>query len=110
MLVTKYVTQPMMPAWLASCLSSWAREALMVDAAEDPALLETLLAELDPSTDLARLVERVWRNNLSQVVVSAPALTAWQQRDPAGWEKVSAWLAAKGVTIVRVSEGTGQDA
>jgi hypothetical protein len=54
MLVTKYVTQPMMPAWLASCLSSWAREALMVDAAEDPALLETLLAELDPSTDLAR--------------------------------------------------------
>jgi hypothetical protein len=79
----------------------------MVDAGEDPASLETLLAELNASTDLARLVERVWRNNLSRVVISAPALTAWQQRDPAGWKKVSAWLATKGVTIVHVSEGTG---
>lgn len=74
-----------------------------MDAAEDPASLKTLLAELNPNTDLAWLVERVCRSSLSQVVVSAPALTAWQQRDPAGWEKVSAWLAAKGVAIVRVS-------
>ena len=30
------------------------------------------------------------------------ALNAWEQRDPAGWAKVSAWLAVKGVTIVRI--------
>ena len=61
-----------------------------------------LLAELSPGTDLAWLVERVCRNNLPWVVVPASALTAWQQRDPAGWEKVSGWLAAKGIAIVRV--------
>lgn len=68
----------------------------------DPASLEALLAELNPSTDLAWLVGSVCRNNLSRVVVPASALTAWQRRDPAGWEKVSAWLAVKGVTIVRI--------
>jgi hypothetical protein len=61
-----------------------------------------LLAELNPNTDLAGLVERVARNNLPWVVVPAVALAAWEERDPAGWVKVSAWLAAKGVTIVRV--------
>jgi hypothetical protein len=61
-----------------------------------------LLAELNPSTDLAWLVERVCRNSLPSVVVPAAALTAWQQRDPAGWEKVSGWLAAKGITVVRI--------
>ena len=74
----------------------------MVDAAEDPASIERLLAELNPDTDLAQLVERVCRNNLSQVIVAASALTAWQQRDPAGWEKVSAWLVAKRIAIVRI--------
>jgi hypothetical protein len=64
--------------------------------------LDTLLAELDPTTDLARLVERVARNNLPCLVVPASAITAWQQRDPAGWAKVSAWLGAKGVAIVRI--------
>ncbi len=64
--------------------------------------LDRLLAELDPTTDLARLVERVARNTLRRVVVPAAALTAWEKRDPAGWAKVSAWLAANGVTIVRV--------
>jgi hypothetical protein len=61
-----------------------------------------LLAQLNRSTDLAWLVERVCRNNLPWVVVPGSALTAWQQRDPAGWEKVSAWLGAKGITIVRI--------
>jgi hypothetical protein len=56
----------------------------MVDAAEDPASLETLLAELNPSTDLARLVERVWRNNLSRVVVSAPAPHSMAAARPCG--------------------------
>ena len=42
--------------------------------------LVTLLEELSPETDLARLIER--------------------QRDPRGWARVSEWLAAKGITIV----------
>ncbi len=36
----------------------------------------TLLAELKPNTDLAWLVERVARNNLPRVVVSAAAVEA----------------------------------
>jgi hypothetical protein len=36
------------------------------------------------------------------VVVATAALKAWEERDPAGWEKVSEWLAANGVTVVRV--------
>ncbi len=88
-------------------------EALIVDATQDStepgddsgsiiAPLDTLLAELDPTTDLARLVERIARNGLPWVVVPTAALTAWEQRDPAGWAKVSAWLGAKGIAIVRI--------
>jgi len=88
-------------------------EALIVDAAQDStepgddsgsisAQLDTLLAELDPTTDLARLVERIARNGLPWVVVPTAALTAWEQRDPASWAKVSAWLGAKGIAIVRI--------
>lgn len=61
-----------------------------------------LLAELSPNTDLARLVERVSRAGLPWVVVPAATLAAWEARDPAGWMRVTEWLAAKGVTIVRV--------
>jgi hypothetical protein len=61
-----------------------------------------LLADPDLTTDLAWLVERVCRNNLPWVVVSGSAVTAWQERDPVGWEKVSGWLAAKGIAIVRI--------
>ena len=67
-----------------------------------PTRTTALLAELNPNTDLAGLVERVAQNNLPWVVVPALALAAWEERDPVGWVKVSAWLAAKGVTIVRV--------
>jgi hypothetical protein len=88
-------------------------EALIVDATQDStepgddsgcisAPLDTLPAELDPTTDLAQLVERVARNGLPWVVVPTAALTAWEQRDPVGWAKVSAWLGAKGVAIVRI--------
>jgi hypothetical protein len=62
----------------------------------------TLLGELAPNTDLASLVERVVRDSVPWVVIPAAALTAWGQRDPAGWAKVSAWLAVNGVTIVRI--------
>jgi hypothetical protein len=67
-----------------------------------PAATTALLAELSPTTDLARLVERVARNNFPWVVVSATAVRAWEDRDPVGWAKVSAWLAANRVTVVRI--------
>ena len=60
------------------------------------------LPDCDLSTDLACLVERVRQSNLPWVVVAGSALTAWQQRDPVGWQKVSVWLAAKGVAVVRI--------
>ena len=56
----------------------------------------------DLSTDLARLVERVRQNRQPWVVVASTALTSWERRDPTGWNKVSEWLAANGVTIVRI--------
>ena len=70
-------------------------------ASTDSAPPSALLAELNSSTDLAWLVGRVCRHNLPRVIVRSSALTAWQERDPAGWEKVSAWLRAKGIAIVR---------
>jgi hypothetical protein len=48
-----------------------------------------LVAELSRNRDLVWLVERVSRADL-------------EERDPAGWEKVSAWLAVQGITIVRI--------
>jgi len=67
-----------------------------------PCSADALLAQLNSSTDLAWLVERVVRNNLPWVVVLAAALRAWEERDPVGWAKVSAWLAANKVAVVRI--------
>lgn len=61
-----------------------------------------LLAELRSNSDLVWLVERVSRTRLPWVVIPTAAITAWEGRDPAGWAKVSAWLDAGGVTIVRI--------
>lgn len=63
----------------------------------DSARMATILAELnlDPSTDLASLVERVYRNDLAWIVVPALAVAAWEHRDPSGWMKVLAWLETK---------------
>lgn len=61
-----------------------------------------LLAELSPNSDLVWLVDRVSRTKLPWVVIPGPAITAWEGRDPAGWAKVSEWLGAGGVTIVRI--------
>jgi len=61
-----------------------------------------LLGDPDLSADLACLVDRVRQNKQPWVVVATAALKAWEERDPAGWEKVSGWLAANGVTVVRV--------
>jgi len=68
----------------------------------DSARIAAILAELNPSTDLASLVERVCRNDLPWIVVPALSLAAWEQRDPSGWAKVLTWLETKGVTIVRL--------
>jgi hypothetical protein len=61
-----------------------------------------LVAELGPNSDLVWLVERVSRASLPWVVLPATAISAWEGRDPAGWEKVSEWLAVQGITIVRI--------
>jgi hypothetical protein len=61
-----------------------------------------LIAALKPNTDLARLVDRVARATLPWVVVSPAAVAAWERKDPAGWAKVSHWLAVKSVAVVRI--------
>lgn len=61
-----------------------------------------LVAELGPNSDLVWLVERVSREKLPWVVIPATAVTAWEERDPPGWEKVSEWLAVQGIAIVRI--------
>lgn len=61
---------------------------------------EALIAALDPDTDLARLVKRVYVENKPWVVVSSASLTGWQRRDPEGWARVAEWLASRHVTIV----------
>jgi hypothetical protein len=63
---------------------------------------EDLLSELQSSrTDLARLVEAA-RARHTRLVVPQRSVEAWQQREPETWTKVSGWLAAHGVSIVRV--------
>ena len=44
-----------------------------------------LLSDLGPDSDLARLVQRVTRDQLPWVVVSSAAVTAWTRRDREGW-------------------------
>ncbi|MGH7398810.1 MAG: hypothetical protein ACRELW_14840 [Candidatus Rokuibacteriota bacterium] len=64
---------------------------------------EALLIELRSSrTDLARLVEAVSRDHFTQLVVPQRSVDAWERREPEAWTKVSAWLAARGVSILRV--------
>ncbi len=62
---------------------------------------DALLAELNGDTDLAWLVERVLAHGLRWVVVPAAAQAAWAARDPNGWTKVSAWLEANGIDVIR---------
>jgi hypothetical protein len=60
-----------------------------------------LLDELGADTDLTRLVQRVCREQLPWVVVSSGAIAGWMRCDPQGWQKVSDWLTAQGVTLVQ---------
>jgi 2-keto-4-pentenoate hydratase/2-oxohepta-3-ene-1,7-dioic acid hydratase in catechol pathway len=79
-------------------------EDLMAERIESPPPSEALdlIAELGSKTDLAALVKRVSQNDLPRVVVSSAAVAAWTQRDPAAWTRVSQWLTAKGIAIVRI--------
>jgi hypothetical protein len=87
-----------------SILATLARSSDPHKGSRGPADTETakLLAELSPDSDLVWLVERVFRTKLPWVVIPGSAITAWEARDPAGWAKVSEWLAGHGVTIVRI--------
>jgi hypothetical protein len=60
------------------------------------------LPDLAPDSEYASLVERVQQNGFPWVVVPATAVARWEDQDPAGWSEVSAWVAARGVAIVRV--------
>ena len=61
-----------------------------------------LLEDLGARSDLARLVERVNRERVPWIVVPAAAVTGWTRKDPEAWAKFSAWLAERGVALVRI--------
>lgn len=64
---------------------------------------EDLLSELRSSrTDLARLVEAAAHEHHSQLVVAQRSVEAWERREPETWTKVSGWLTARGVAILRI--------
>ena len=64
---------------------------------------EALLLELRSSrTDLARLVEAAAGQYLPYLVVPQRSVDAWERREPETWSKVSSWLAARRVRVVRV--------
>jgi hypothetical protein len=65
--------------------------------------LDDLLTELKTSpTDLVRFVRAAAQSRRSRLVVSAAAVTGWQERDPEAWAKVMEWLAGEGKTVVQV--------
>jgi hypothetical protein len=64
---------------------------------------EDLLLELRTSrTDLSRLVEAATRDHPTRLVVPQRSVEAWERREPETWMKVSGWLTARGIAIVRV--------
>lgn len=76
--------------------------SLPQSASECELSAEGLLLELRGSrTDLARLVEAVSRDQFTQLVIPQRSVEAWERREPETWSKVNAWLAARGVSILR---------
>ena len=64
---------------------------------------EALMIELRSSrTDLARIVEAVWRDHFTKLVVPQQSVDAWERREPEAWRKVSAWLAERGIPVHRI--------
>ena len=72
---------------------------------EEPAVIDTdeLLSDLRASsTDLSRLIAVVLRDRPPYVVVPWQAVSAWERREPEQWARVSEWLAAHNVSLVRI--------
>ena len=64
---------------------------------------DELLSELRTSnTDLSRLVAAVLHDRRPYVVVPWQAAIAWERREPEQWAKVSDWLAAHNVSLVKI--------
>lgn len=63
---------------------------------------EEFLAQLPPNGDLARLVRRISQEQLTWVVVPDSGIIAWERQDPTRWARVSEWLLAHHVALVRV--------
>ena len=64
---------------------------------------DDLVNELRTSrTDLARLVEAAARDHPTRMIVPQRSIDAWERREPETWLKVSGWLTARGIAIVRV--------
>jgi hypothetical protein len=64
---------------------------------------DDLVSELRTSrTDLARLVEAAARDHPTRMIVPQRSIDAWERREPETWLKVSGWLTARGIAIVRV--------
>ena len=64
---------------------------------------EDLVIELRTSrTDLARLVEAAARDHLTRIIVPQRRVDPWGRGEPETWLKVSGWLTARGIKIVRV--------
>lgn len=67
-----------------------------------------LVKELaDSPTDLARLVRHTEYTGAKRIAVPTATVRGWTARDPEGWRKVQAWLAAKGVRV-RIVDPTGR--
>jgi hypothetical protein len=71
-------------------------EAAVIDTDE---LLSDLRAS---STDLSRLVTGVLRDRSPYVVVPIQAVMAWERREPEQWARVSEWLDAHNVSLVKI--------
>jgi len=84
---------------LAEVSQSSEQQDLHSMAASQTAMLRS---EIGGNEDLMRLVERVTQTRLPWVVIPGSAITRWKTDDPTGWEKVSKWLAAHGIAIVRI--------
>lgn len=64
---------------------------------------DELLHDLRSSkTDLARVVEAVIRDRLPYVVVPIQAVMSWERRELEHWAKVTGWLVAQNVSLVKV--------
>ena len=53
-------------------------------------------------SDLARIIRAVVRDRPPYLVVPIQAVKSWERREPEHWAKVTGWLAAQQVNLVKV--------